>query len=184
MAVTLKQISEYLNNLKWKHEIQADEDVILTGMNTDNIQTLILISIKENGEYFEMLAPCIVANVLESPYKEAIFQTILSISWETKFVQWEYDVSDGEIRAIIEFPLEDSTLTQRQFSRCFHGMMQVLDNAVPRLEHVMTTGHDPGDPELDELLLLQIQQQMPGLLNRLERAIENRKRRGAFPKLP
>ncbi len=187
MAVTLKQICQYLDSLGWPYEIEKTEDAtdVVTEILTETIQTSIVIGLKESGEYFELSAPQILndADVANTPYKEALFQTLLSINWETKFVQWEYDVCDDEIRATIEFPLEDSVLTQRQFERCLFGLVQVLNDALPRLIAVLETGQDPGDPELDELLLLKIQDEMPGLLSRLERAIENRKRRGSFPKL-
>jgi hypothetical protein len=186
MAVTLKQICQYLDTLGWHYEVEDRDDVqIVAEIDTETIQSQIVIALKEAGEYFELTAPNILAreDVVNTPFKEALFQTLLSINWETKFVQWEYDVCDDEIRATIEFPLEDSQLTQRQFERCLFGLVQVLDDALPRLLAVLETGQDPGDPDLDELLLLKIQDEMPGLLSRLERAIENRKRRGAFPKL-
>jgi hypothetical protein len=106
---------------------------------------------------------------------------MLAISWETKMLQWEYDPSDGEIRAIIEFPLEDSMLTERQFNRCLSGLIQIVDTiALPRLQEVMETGEDPGNLDLGERLLLSIQEQAPGLLELLEKAMEARKKRGSF----
>jgi hypothetical protein len=96
-------------------------------------------------------------------------------------LQWEYDPSDGEIRAIIEFPLEDSMLTERQFNRCLSGLIQIVDTiALPRLQEVMETGEDPGNLDLGERLLLSIQEQAPGLLELLEKAMEARKKRGSF----
>lgn len=186
MAVDLVDISQYLDDLGWQYEIVEEEfSRIITQISTSTIQTTLLINLQEEGEYFELIAPHVLehTDVANTPFKEALFQALLSINWETKFVQWEYDVCDKEIRATIEFPLEDSILTQRQFERCLFGLVQVLNDAVPRLLAVIETGQDPGDPELDELLLLKIQDEMPGLLSRLERAIENRKQRGAFPKL-
>ncbi|MBE9013288.1 hypothetical protein IQ250_24120, partial [Pseudanabaenaceae cyanobacterium LEGE 13415] len=117
--------------------------------------------------------------VKDHPHKTAILQTMLAISWETKMLQWEYDPSDGEIRAIIEFPLEDSTLTERQFNRCLHSLVELVDElALPRLNAVMETGEDPGDLQEGERLLLALQEEAPGLLTVLERAMEARKRRG------
>ena len=98
-------------------------------------------------------------------------------------LQWEYDPSDGEIRAIIEFPLEDAQLSERQFDRCFDGLVEMVsDWALPRLKEVMAHGYDSGDDELvlGEQLLLTIQEESPGMLTLLERAMEARKQRG-FP---
>jgi len=59
-----------------------------------------------------------------------------SISWETKMLQWGMTPSDGEISAIIEFPLEDSILTERQFNRCLRALVQIVDSVAPRLKQV------------------------------------------------
>ena len=59
--------------------------------------------------------------------------------------------------------------------------MEIVDSiAIPRLQEVMETGEDPGNVDLGERLLLSIQEQAPGLLELLEKAMEARKKRGSF----
>ena len=180
MGATLEQISGFLDNKEWKYRLDREESRILTGVYGENIEDfLIVIELDEDGEFFEIFAPRVLAGVKDHPHKTAILQTMLCISWETKMLQWEYDPSDGEIRAIIEFPLEDAILTERQFYRCLHSLVQLVDElALPRLQAVMETGEDPGDLEEGERLLLALQEEAPGLLTILERAMEARKRRG------
>lgn len=180
MAATLEQIAGYLDKKGWKYRLEEEESRIITGVYAENIdQFLIVIQLDEDGEFFEIYAPRVLAGVKNHPHKDAILQTMLCISWETKMLQWEYDPSDGEIRAIIEFPLEDAELTERQFNRCLYSLVQLVDElALPRLQAVMETGEDPGDLEEGERLLLQLQQEAPGLLTMLERAMAARKRRG------
>jgi hypothetical protein len=183
MAADLQQIAKYLDKLGWEYRIEDEDDRIITGVEADNIEDfLIVVQLDEEGKFFRLFAPQVIVGVQHHPHKTAILQTMLSISWETKMLQWEYDPSDGEIRAIIEFPLEDSILTERQFNRCLTGLIQLVDSvAMPRLQAVMDTGHDPGNVELGERLLLSIQEQAPGLLDLLEKAMEARKKRGSFP---
>jgi hypothetical protein len=180
MAATLDQIATYLNKKGWKYRKDEAENRILTGVYAENIEEfLIVIELDEEGEFFEIFAPRVLTGVKNHPHKAAILQTMLCISWETKMLQWEYDPSDGEIRAIIEFPLEDALLTERQFNRCLHSLVELVDElALPRLQAVMETGEDPGDVEEGERLLLALQEEAPGLLSVLERAMEARKRRG------
>jgi hypothetical protein len=183
MGAYLKQIAKYLDNLGWDYRVDDEEDRIITGVEADNLEDfLIVVQLDEEGKFFRVFAPQILAGIQEHPYKAAILQTMLAISWETKMLQWEYDPSDGEIRAIIEFPLEDSILTEKQFNRCLSGLIQIVDSiAMPRLKEVMETGQDPGNIELGERLLLSIQEEAPGLLEILEKAMEARKKRGSFP---
>lgn len=180
MAATLQQIAGYLDTKGWKYRVDEEGGRILTGVFGSNLEDfLIVIQLDEDGEFFEMFAPRVLSGVQEHPHKTAILQTMLAISWETKMLQWEYDPSDGEIRAIIEFPLEDALLTERQFNRCLLSLVELVDElALPRLKTVMETGEDPGDVEEGERLLLALQEESPGLLTLLERAMEARKRRG------
>jgi len=180
MATTLTQIAHYLDNQEWKYRLEKDADRIITGVKTDHVENfLIVIQLDEDGEFFKLFAPQVLSDVISHPHKDAILQTMLSISWETKMLQWEYDPTDGEIRAIIEFPLEDAPLTEKQFNRCLRGLIQIVDEiAMPRLQAVMETGEDPGDIEEGERLLLQLQEQAPGLLEKLEKAMQARRSRG------
>jgi hypothetical protein len=100
-------------------------------------------------------------------------------------LQWEYDPSDGEIRAIIEFPLEDSTLTERQFNRCLYSLVELVDEiALPRLQSRHGNGRrSPVMSLKGKRLLLKLQEESPGLLDVLERAMEARKRRGRLSPL-
>lgn len=183
MVTTLDQIGNFLSKrgLHFKHE--EAQSRILARVEGDNVESLlIVIQLEEEGRFFKVFAPEVLKGVQNHPYKEAILQTMLSISWETKMLQWEYDPSDGEIRAIIEFPLEDAILTERQFFRCLSGLVEMVDGfALPRLLEVMQTGRDPGDLEMGERLLLTIQEEAPGLLELLEKAMAARKRRGRLP---
>lgn len=183
MAVDLVEIANYLDNLGWDYRVDEEEERIITGVESDNVEDfLIVVQLDEDGKFFRLFAPQVLSGVQDHPHKAAILQTMLAISWETKMLQWEYDPSDGEIRAIIEFPLEDSILTEKQFNRCLSGLIQLVDNvAIPRLQDVMETGRDPGNVELGERILLSIQQEAPGLLDLLEKAMEARKKRGSFP---
>lgn len=183
MAADLVQIANYLDNLGWDYRVGEEEERIITGVESDNVEDfLIVVQLDEDGKFFRLFAPQVLAEVQDHPHKAAILQTMLAISWETKMLQWEYDPSDGEIRAIIEFPLEDSILTEKQFNRCLSGLIQLVDNvAIPRLQAVMETGQDPGNVELGERILLSIQEEAPGLLDLLEKAMEARKKRGSFP---
>jgi hypothetical protein len=183
MGTNLQQIAKYLDNLGWDYRFDEEADRIITGVEADNLEDfLIVVQLDEDGKFFRVFAPQVLSGVQDHPHKAAILQTMLAISWETKMLQWEYDPSDGEIRAIIEFPLEDSVLTEKQFNRCLSGLIQLVDSvAMPRLQEVMETGQDPGNLELGERLLLSIQEESPGLLELLEKAMEARKKRGIFP---
>ncbi len=183
MGATLKQIADYLDNRGWTYDFEEENWRIITGVQAENLENfVIVVQLDEDGRFFKLFAPQVLSEIQDHPHRDAILQTMLCISWETKMLQWEYDPSDGEIRAIIEFPLEDSLMTEQQFNRCLTGLVQIVDEvAMPRLLEVMETGLDPVYADMGERLLLTIQEQAPGLLEMLQRAMEARKKRGTFP---
>lgn len=181
MGTTLPQIAQYLDERAWKYKLDEENERIITGVKAENVENFwIFINLKENSEYFQMVAPELLTGIKDHIYKGVLFQTLLALSWETKMVRWEYNLLDGEVRASIDFPLEDGILTQRQFDRCLDSLIRLVDElAVPRLKTVLEIGEDPGEKELGERLLLNLQEILPnGSLGLLEQAIAARKQRG------
>lgn len=179
MAATLEQIIDYLDEREWKYIVDSAKSRILTGVEAENVKDfLIAIALKENGEYLEIAAPSIL-KVEDHIYKCRFLQTLLTISYNTKMIRWEYDPTDGEVRASIVLPLEDSILTEKQFNRGLNGLIQILDESIPRLQQVLETGEDPGEKQFGEQLLLTLQEILPGgALILLEQAMQDRKLRG------
>jgi hypothetical protein len=54
--------------------------------------------------------------------------------------QFEYDDSDGEVRPIIEWAVEDGTVTSKQLGRAIFGLVQIVDQFYPVLEQARTKG--------------------------------------------
>lgn len=82
----------------------------------------------------------------------------MEVQWQTKLIQFEYDRNDGEIRPIVEFPIEDSTLTARQLMRCILGLVEIIDNYYPVLRWALDEGvvefpvEVPPPPTVDRML--------------------------------
>ncbi len=173
MATTLPFIAHCLEQRGWKYNFDADKCRIITGVKAENIDDFgICIQLSENGEFLQFVAPQLLA-VKDCLHKGVLFQTMLAISWEIKMLRFEYDPTDGEVRASIELPIEDSQLTERLFNRCLSGLIELVDSiAMPRLNAVLATGVDPGSKSLAAQLL----DGMPDeLLNLLGEAIAHRR---------
>jgi len=173
MAVSLQQITQYLDNRGWKYRVDAAAMQIVTGVEAENVDRfLIIIALKEGGEYIELAAPQLL-KVKDHVYKGVLFQTMLSIAWEVKLLRWEYDPSDGEVRASIAVALEDATLTERQFNRMLGALIELVDVvAMPRLQAVLATGEDPGQKGREQRLAEALREMLPeGGLAELQQAI-------------
>ncbi|BAC08113.1 hypothetical protein [Thermosynechococcus vestitus] len=181
MAIALSQIAHYLQRHQLKYRLNAPNHQIITGVNGDHLERfIVVIELDEGGEFFKLYAPNLLPGIKNHPFREAILQTLLCISWQTKMLQWEYDPNGGEVRAMIEFPIEDSTLTERQFFRCLGALVEIVDNTVPRLRQLVQQDPFPPDAHLamGERILLTIQEEVPGLLDLIAQALEARRQRG------
>jgi hypothetical protein len=154
MATTIEQISEFLESEDLHFEV--DENIIRTGFKTDNYRdsdgdegVRIVIALEENGEFIKIVAP-MVYKYPDGPHKAVLFQLLLMISWQTKMLQYEYDVTDGEVRAIIEFPLEDADLTKTQLMRCLRWIAKATDDHHGDIVAAMTKGELPKREESEE----------------------------------
>jgi len=146
MATTLQKVADFLTHQELRFQANQERSHILTGFKTENYRdanghqgVLIVIQLQENGEYLEILAPKCYTYP-DGPHKEAVLQTCLMVSWKTKLVQFEYDPSDGEIRAVVEFPLEDAELTEKQLMRCVRGIAEIVDRFDPAIRKAMESG--------------------------------------------
>ncbi len=144
MATTLDLIGRYLAEHHLCFTRDDGNDLLMVPFEHERIGRLVVVvRLEENGEFLKIMCPRLFMYP-DGPHKLPLMQTLLLTSWETKMLQWEYDPADGEIRAIVEFPLEDAILTQRQFSRAFTGLTQMVERFYPRLKAVIETGVDPG----------------------------------------
>jgi hypothetical protein len=144
MATSLSEIELYLKEEGLR--FTRMDEYIRTSFSTDDYEdsdgdksVFLIIKPEESGEYFKLIAPNLY-KLQEGPGRGAVFQTLLMISWRTKLVQFEYDDSDGEVRAIVEFPLEDSGLTRRQLMRSIHGIVQIVDEYHGAIDRAIRTG--------------------------------------------
>ncbi|MEM6782895.1 MAG: hypothetical protein AAF624_04065 [Bacteroidota bacterium] len=133
MATTLDDIASFLDARGMKYE-RRSETSIQTGYNGlsryrnpggDNLLRLV-IQIAEEGRYFMVAAP--EAYIVPVENAGPFLQACAMIQWRTKLIQFEYDANDGEVRAVIEFPLEEAPLTEGQLMRCVTGMTQLLED--------------------------------------------------------
>jgi hypothetical protein len=151
VATDLATLEGFLTEEGLKYSVHGD--YIRTSFATDVYRdqdgdgsVFIIARMDEEGEYFKLLAPNLYNYPPDGPSRAEVFRVLLGVCWRSKLIKYEYDERDGEIRAIIEFPLEDSAITKRQFLRCLNGLVQIVDEYHPAIESAINGG--PGS--LDE----------------------------------
>ena len=120
MAVTLQEISSWLDKLETKHHLDEDREVVVYGFGSEEQAQSVYIRAKEDGEMFEVNMQLLDdnkdnKNIKDHEHASKVLQHMLYLNYKTKFGTWEFDPSDGDIRLAVEIPLEDAIMTEKQF---------------------------------------------------------------------
>jgi len=144
MPVSLEHLERFLTAQRLKYRRDADQ--LVTGFEAkrfrddqDRAGIAVVIRLDEDGRYLELLAPGIY-NSRSCRHPAALFQVLLDITMRTKMIRFEHDPADGEIRCTIECPIEDGSLTERQFIRMLECLAESIDRWHPVIRRAMDTG--------------------------------------------
>jgi hypothetical protein len=88
----------------------------------------------------------------DSPHLHELLRLLALRNYETRWVKWAWDASDGEVVATGDMWVMDSKLTREQFQRMLSSMLQVIDLESSRIKAVIDTGKDPGEVDPDDLV--------------------------------
>lgn len=153
MAINLEQLEAFFVEAGLKYRLEENGHA-LTAFTTTTYEgadgrrgIAIAVSVSEDGEYLECTAPRLYdSRRCREPGK--LFQALLDITLRTKLVRFEHDPEDGEIRCTVSCPVEDGTLTRRQFRR----MLEAIPRAVDRWHPVIRMAIDEGIVDLSARL--------------------------------
>ncbi len=190
MATTLDQISQFLTKREIKHDVKEADNRILTGFKTSRYRDpdgdsglAIVIQLEEKGEYLTIFCPK-VYQYKEGPHALAVMQACLLACYRTKLLQFEYDPSDGEIRAVVEIPLEDAVLTEKQFFRLLFVLPRLIEDLDPLIRKAMTEGKVEFPEQTNSVLMRQLAALASSNPDELRRVLEELERRRAAAAAP
>jgi hypothetical protein len=150
MPVTLEQLSAFLEAEGLRFRSRPAEGDILTGFVTrhyadrDGEKSLrLVIRLRDDGRCLSVFAPG-AWNLHECKHREAAFVVLMTAQWQTLYVQFEFDPTDGEVRPTVEFPVVDGTVTRQQLMRMVYAVTGVVDQYADTVRKAMETGEvDP-----------------------------------------
>jgi len=97
----------------WESALYVDPD-------TGRKSVAVFVKLEEEGRLIKVFAPACF-RMKDVAHKSAMLEALLGVCWRTKLLQFEFDDSDGEIRAMVEWPVEDGTVTFAQVSRAIRA---------------------------------------------------------------
>jgi hypothetical protein len=155
MATDYETICGYLEKRNVRFDRHEDGE-ILVRFKTETYRNpggepviLIVIQLEKEGCYLRIFVPH-AFTYADGPYKAVVLQAALFVNYQSKMLQFEYDPGDGEIRAMVEFPLEDAPLTEEQFFQAFKGLCVIVEDSAPFIHHAMNGTLDAETSGLDK----------------------------------
>ena len=146
MSTSYAHIKKLLDEGGFRYSITA-EGQVLTGfgemeayLDSEGQPRLgVLILLEEGGGYLRLICPRLY-RYEGRRFRADLFQSCLMINYWAKLIQFEFDDRDGELRAVIEVPLEDGELTLAQLSRCLTSLAYIIDLVDPLLRKTLREG--------------------------------------------
>jgi len=99
----------------------------------------VIVKLEEDGEFVRFLAPA-VYDINGSQFRAQACEAAMQIAWTTKALAFELEGDSGHLWAVIEFPLADNTMTERQLKCCLLLMIDLLDDYHAVMRHAIDTG--------------------------------------------
>ncbi|SEG75153.1 hypothetical protein [Marinobacterium lutimaris] len=138
MATTLKELEALFQSIGWKYESRQDnpdsvEGYLFSSFPTktyrdadgDSVVTFVF-NVQEKGELIKIVVPRLYSCV-NPHFRRAFFEVAIRKTFEKKLCFYDYDHRDGEIRMLVDLPLEDTQITERQVKRVLRAMLMHID---------------------------------------------------------
>jgi len=150
MPTNIEEIQGFLDEYDLNYEVHEALPLIRIGFHCDAAQSTyrdtegnahmrILIQVQEDGAFLNVCMPQ-TWNIDGCAHKRSVMEALVGAQSQFKMLRFDHDPSDGEIRANIELPLEDATLTSRLFHRTLHGIMEGVKMYDRVIRRAMETG--------------------------------------------
>jgi hypothetical protein len=155
MPTTIPQVTGFLDEYELAYDVKEEHEAIGIGFSLDESSTAyrdrdgdahlqLVIRVLEDGELVAVVAPQ-AWNIDACPHKAAVFEVLVALQARFKLLRFDYDPDDGEIRPNVEVPVEDSSLSSKQFHRLMHAVIL----GVQRLDRVIRRAMETGEICLD-----------------------------------
>lgn len=146
MATNLEAIADILKGEGVQFTKNDEKNRIETGFrmpfyrDPEGIEVLgLIIRCEEDGDMLRIIAPFIYkCNRDNFP---VVLQAMNEANRTFKFLKFQLDPADGEVRAELELPLEDALPTRRQFLRALMVFPDVIERCDPTFQAAVESGN-------------------------------------------
>lgn len=152
MAVTIFDIKNLLNGLGKRYFSNDDHDMIMLPCRCGSRTVHVVLQLQNDGRFLQLISSDFTLAAKDAPNAGAVFEEMLAMNFETKFIKIGRDPSDSKVVGYGDLWVEDGELTEQQLDRMLGNFVSGMSEAQQRLEAAAATGKTARDRQFDELM--------------------------------
>jgi len=156
--VTLDTLARYLDRDEWRYDMDVAGSCIRTGFRGDHATYRAMVLYDADKDRVRFIVPNYL-NLTKVEDRPRILERLMELNMQYILLKFGYDPQDGEVRAEIDVPVNDTMMSYECFRRCLYCLLTAADEEYPELMRLMwgekgapkeATEEAEGDEEDDE----------------------------------
>ncbi|HYG77098.1 MAG TPA: YbjN domain-containing protein [Planctomycetota bacterium] len=134
--VTLDTLARYLDRDEWRYDLDPEGSCIRTGFRGDHATYRAMVLFDAEKQRVRFIVPNYL-NLTKIPDRARILERLMELNMQYILLKFGFDPADGEVRAEIDVPVNDSNLSYEGFRRCLYCLLTAVDEEYPEMMRLM-----------------------------------------------
>lgn len=147
MANTRNEIVEMISAAGYNFNAEGDHEIYvwIDGMKTyrdrsGNDIALVILNLFASVNNIQIFSPSCFA-VPDDPEREGLFFKACTIlNWKSTLCKYKYEPVFGLFEAVVDYPIDDYTMTQKQLITCINELIYMLNLSYPLFDKISKEG--------------------------------------------
>jgi hypothetical protein len=134
--VTLDTLARYLDRDEWRYDMDVAGNCIRTGFRGDHATYRAMVLFDADKDRVRFIVPNYL-NLTKVENRSRILERLMELNMQYILMKFGYDPQDGEVRAEIDVPVNDATMSYECFRRCLYCLLTAADEEYPDMMRLM-----------------------------------------------
>jgi hypothetical protein len=134
--VTLDTLARYLDRDEWRYDLDSEGSCIRTGFRGDHATYRAMVLYDSEKQRVRFIVPNYL-NLSKVKDKSRLLERLMELNMQYILLKFGYDPADGEVRAEIDVPVNDSDISYEGFRRCLYCLLTAVDEEYPVMMRLM-----------------------------------------------
>jgi hypothetical protein len=134
--ITLDTLARYLDRDEWRYDLDPEGSCIRTGFRGDHATYRAMVLYDSDKQRVRFIVPNYL-NLTKVQDKARILERLMELNMQYILLKFGYDPADGEVRAEIDVPVNDSNISYEGFRRCLYCLLTAVDEEYPEMMRLM-----------------------------------------------